>query len=49
MLLRLGHRLMSRPSWSESVAVIGKRRIPPSLQNLQHRLLDKTVQHTRNA
>src|SRR6516164_2359898 len=49
ILLRLGHCLMSRPSWSEPVAVIGKRRVPLSLQNLQHRLLDQAIQHTRNA
>src|ERR1700732_3153922 len=49
VLLRLGHRLMSRPSWSEPVAVIGKRRIPLSLENLHNRLLDEPVQHSWNA
>jgi hypothetical protein len=39
ILLRLGYRLMSRTSRSEPVAVVGKLRIPLSLQNLQHRLL----------
>jgi hypothetical protein len=45
VLLRLCHRLMSRPSRPEPVAVIGKRPVPPSLQNLHHRLLDKSIQH----
>jgi hypothetical protein len=34
VLLRLCHRLMSRPSRPEPVAVIGKRPVPPPLQNL---------------
>jgi hypothetical protein len=29
------------------VAVFGERRVPAFLQNLQHRLLNKAVQHTR--
>src|SRR5262245_66134469 len=49
VLLRLGHRLMSRPSWSEPVAVIGKLRVPLSLQDLHNRLLDEPVQHSWNA
>src|SRR4030095_234478 len=49
ILLRLCHRLMSRPSRPEPVAVIGKRPVPPPLQNLHHRLLDKSIQHGRNA
>src|SRR5215813_6000286 len=40
---------MSRPSRSEPVAVFGERPVPPPLQNLQHRLLDESIQHTRNA
>jgi hypothetical protein len=35
----LGPRL-SRPLWPEPVAVIGKRPVPPPLQNLHHRLLN---------
>ena len=48
ILLRLCHRLMSRPSQSETVAVIGKRLVPLPLQNLHHRLLNQSIQHTRN-
>jgi len=47
--LRLGYGLMSRASRSESVAVLGKRRVPPLLENLQQRLLDQSVDDTRNA
>ncbi len=49
ILLRLCHRLMSRPPRPEPVAVIGKRPVPPPLQNLHHRLLDKSIQHRRDA
>jgi hypothetical protein len=49
ILLRLCHRLMSRPPRPEPIAVIGKRPVPPPLQNLRHRLLDKSIQHRRNA
>src|SRR5215469_777059 len=45
ILLRLSHGLMCRPTRSEPIAVLGKRRVPLPLQNLHHRLLDKTVQH----
>jgi site-specific DNA recombinase len=45
ILLRLCHRLMSRPSRPEPVAVIGKRPVPLPLQNLHHRLLDESIQH----
>jgi len=45
VLLRLCHRLMSRPPRPEPVAVIGKRPVPPPLQNLHHRLLDESIQH----
>ena len=48
VLLRLCHRLMSRPSRPEPVAVFGKRPVPPPLQNLHHRLLDQTIQHRRD-
>jgi site-specific DNA recombinase len=44
ILLRLCHRLMSRPSRPKTIAVIGKRPVPPPLQNLHHRLLDESVQ-----
>src|ERR671920_575910 len=43
ILLRLGHCLMGRPPRTESVAVLGKRRVPPALQNLHYRLLDESV------
>src|SRR5207249_1566314 len=33
----------------KTVTVIGKRRVPPFLQNLHHRLLDESTQHRRNA
>jgi site-specific DNA recombinase len=49
ILLRLCHRLMSRPSRPKPVAVIGKRPVPPPLQNLHHRLLDESIQHRRDA
>src|SRR5712691_8665435 len=40
---------MSRPSRPEPVAAIGKRPVPPPLQNLHHRLLDETIQHRGDA
>jgi hypothetical protein len=40
--------LLSRPPRSEPVAVIGKRPVPPPLQNLHHRLLDESIQHRRD-
>jgi len=40
---------MSRPFRPEPIAVIGKRPVPPPLQNLQHRLLDESIQHRRDA
>jgi len=45
VLLCLGHRLMRRSSRSKTVAVVGERRVPLPLQNLHHRLLDKSIQH----
>src|SRR5499433_3697492 len=39
----------SRSTGSKTVTVVGKRRVPPSLQNLHHRLLDESIQHGRNA
>src|SRR5215831_10926129 len=49
VLLRLGYSLMSRSTRSKTVTVLGERRVPSSLQNLHHRLLDESVQHGRNA
>jgi hypothetical protein len=42
------HRLMRRASGSKPVAVIGKRPVPASLQNLKYRLLDKAIPHRRH-
>ena len=47
-LLRLLHRLMRRASRPEAVAVLGERRVPSRLQHLQRRLLDESVDYTRN-
>src|SRR5271167_3371806 len=47
--LRLGHRLMSGASRSEAVAMLGKRRVPSLLKNLQHGLLDQSVDDARHA
>src|SRR6516165_3496133 len=47
--LRLGHRLMGGASRSEAVTVLGKRRVPPLLQNLQQGLLDQSVDDARHA
>src|ERR1700758_2239190 len=49
VLLRLVHRLLRAAPRSETVAVFGERRVPALLQNLQHRLLDKAIQHASNA
>ena len=49
ILLRLSHRLPRAAPRSKTVAVLGERRVPALLQNLQHRLLDKSIQHRRNA
>ena len=49
IVLRLSHRLMRRPPRSEPVAVWGERSVPSPLQHLQHRLLDKSIQHRRDA
>src|SRR5215471_10879348 len=43
VLLRLGHCLMGGASRSETVTVLGKRRVPALLKNLQQRLLDQSV------
>jgi hypothetical protein len=47
--LRLGHRLVGRASRAKAVAVLGERRIPALLQNLQQRLLDQSVDDARDA
>jgi hypothetical protein len=47
--LRLGHRLVGRAPWSEAIAVLGERLIPPILENLQQGLLDQPVDDTRHA
>src|SRR6202030_4817006 len=47
--LRLGYRLMGGASRSEAVAVPGKRRVPPLLENLQQGLLDQSVNDARDA
>ena len=49
VLLRLGHRLMGGASRSETVTVLGKRRVPALLKNLQQGLLDQSVDDTRHA
>src|SRR5215471_8524777 len=49
VLLRLRHCLMSRATRPEAVVAVGERRVPLPLQNLRHRLLDKSVQRGRNA
>src|SRR5260370_10048310 len=49
MLLRRFHRLTCRAPGSKPVAVIGNRPATALLQNLHHRLLDKSIQHRRNA
>ena len=47
--LRLGHCLMGGASRSEAVTVPRKRRVPPLLENLQHGLLDQSVDDARHA
>ena len=47
--LRLGHRLMGRAFRSEAVTVLGKRRVPLPLKNLQQGLLDQSVDDARHA
>src|SRR5258708_30163546 len=47
--LRLGHRLMSGTSRPEAVAMLGKRRVPLLLKNLQQGLLDQAVEDARHA
>ena len=47
--LRALHRLMRRASRPEAEALLGEIRVPLALQHLQHRLLDKAVEHRWNA
>ena len=47
--LCLSHRLMGRAPRAEPVAVFGKRRVPLRLKNLQHGLLDQSVDDTGDA
>src|SRR6266481_5017493 len=47
--LRLGYRLMGGASRSEAVTVLGERRVPPLLKNLQQGLLDQSVDDARHA
>jgi hypothetical protein len=49
VLLRLGYSLMSGASRSEAVTVLGKRRVPAFLKNLQQGLLDQSVDDARHA
>jgi len=39
------HRLPRAAPRSKTVAVFGERRVPALLQNLQHRLLNKAIEH----
>src|SRR5258708_26449257 len=48
-LLRPSHGLMRRATWPEAKAVLGERRVPFCLQDLQNCLLDEAVEHRRNA
>jgi len=41
--LRLGYRLMGGASRAEAVTVLGERRVPLLLENLQQGLLDQPV------
>src|ERR1700741_1987575 len=47
--LRLGHRLVGGASRSEAVTVLGKRPVPPLLENLTQGLLDQSVDDARHA
>src|SRR6267154_4760483 len=48
VLLCLGYRLMHRAFRPEPVTVFREGRVPSALQNLHHRLLDKSIQHRRD-
>mgnify|MGYP001254055630 CR=1 FL=1 len=47
--LGLSHCLMSGSSWAKPVTMRGESRVPVALQDLQQRLLDETIQHSRYA
>src|SRR5438477_9285379 len=47
--LRLGHRLMGGASRPKAVTMLGKRRVPLLLENLQQGLLDQSVDDARHA
>ncbi len=47
--LRLGDRLMGRASGTEAVGVLGTRRVPTGLKDLQQGLLDQSVDDARHA
>ena len=47
--LRLGDSLMSGASRSKAVAMLGERRVPSLLKNLQQGLLDQSVDDARHA
>jgi len=49
VLLGLCYRLMCRFPRSKTIAVIGKLRVPPLLQDLHDRLLYESIQHRWNA
>jgi len=49
VLLRVGHCLVGGTSRSEAVAVLGKRWVPLSLENLQQGLLNQSVDDTRHS
>src|SRR5215471_14389083 len=48
ILLRLRHGLISRPTRPETITAVRKRLVPLPLQNLHHRLLDKSIQRGRD-
>ena len=47
--LRLGDCLLGGAHRSKAVTVLGKRRVPPLLENLQHSLLNQSVDDARHA
>ncbi len=47
--LRLSHCLVGGAPRSKAVTVLGERRVPPLLENLQHGLLNQSVDDARHA
>lgn len=47
--LRLGHRLMSTTMRTKAIAMYRKGRVEYGIENLQNRLLDKSIQYRRYA